>query len=575
MVEETTQDNPKQKLWNALNSAGYYTKGFNDFDKQFSTPESISKLHGALNSAGYYTKTEKDFNTQFFVTDGGQSVKKSGDAYEPGFQKAERERQESPTQAPYKTAEQQHKEAPITQPKQPKSKGYAQSLSEGLTSGTLDLAAGIQNMPKLLNAYKDKGSDYVGKLVGKAFGLNDKEVLALNQVRRATPDPLSDLADIAEQSKESVNLSQISKDYSQATSEEDDAINDGRSLVGLAKDFEINKAGKKVTKYLGQAIPTVTGFVLAPEVMLTAGAAGDAANTYEELQSNPQYAGVDDGTKLMVATGHGAVNLLINKYAGDIGVGKEIGKILIGGKEVTREVAEQTIKKSFVDLTKKALSKASPIKTATYNYLGAIGEQFAKNLIDKNTVDPEKDLEEGVWEAGEGAIAVGGALMGLHAASSIKNPKLREEVKTLEANREAIVKDIEEAELPDTQKELLQNKVESINDRITSISKKDDVDAQHIDGELADKIYENNAKIEAQEAILNNKKLSDASKELASKEIEKLIQKSEKLNEEAVKFDTKHFDELAEPFKGVNDTKGIKDVISKLVDLGTIERICN
>lgn len=66
-------EDKKYKLWESLNSAGYYTKSYDEFNQQFSTPESQQKLYGALSSNGYYTKTQEDFSTQFF---GGTDVKK-------------------------------------------------------------------------------------------------------------------------------------------------------------------------------------------------------------------------------------------------------------------------------------------------------------------------------------------------------------------------------------------------------------------------------------------------------------------------------------------------------------------
>lgn len=61
------QQPPSQKLWQSLNSSGYYTKSYDEFNKQFSTPDKINKLYGSLNQAGYYTKGADDFNKQFFA----------------------------------------------------------------------------------------------------------------------------------------------------------------------------------------------------------------------------------------------------------------------------------------------------------------------------------------------------------------------------------------------------------------------------------------------------------------------------------------------------------------------------
>ena len=62
-----TPNPPKKKLYDALNGAGYYTKSYDDFDKQFSTPEQINKLHSTLSASEFYTKSAEDFTSQFFA----------------------------------------------------------------------------------------------------------------------------------------------------------------------------------------------------------------------------------------------------------------------------------------------------------------------------------------------------------------------------------------------------------------------------------------------------------------------------------------------------------------------------
>ncbi|MCW3108510.1 MAG: hypothetical protein JWQ09_3016 [Segetibacter sp.] len=56
----------KYKLWEILNKSQFYTKTYDDFQKQFSTIDRINKLYTALNKSGYYTKSETSFKKQFF-----------------------------------------------------------------------------------------------------------------------------------------------------------------------------------------------------------------------------------------------------------------------------------------------------------------------------------------------------------------------------------------------------------------------------------------------------------------------------------------------------------------------------
>lgn len=76
-------DNPKEKLWKALNDAKYYTKSYEEFEKQFSSKESISKLYNKLNEANYYTKSEEDFNKQFFFSQDEVSTQGSSTPAKP------------------------------------------------------------------------------------------------------------------------------------------------------------------------------------------------------------------------------------------------------------------------------------------------------------------------------------------------------------------------------------------------------------------------------------------------------------------------------------------------------------
>lgn len=71
---------PKKKLWQALHNSEFYTKSYEDFDKQFSTPEQVGKLHSALHNADYYTKPVEDFTNQFFSPEKKSTI---GNAVQP------------------------------------------------------------------------------------------------------------------------------------------------------------------------------------------------------------------------------------------------------------------------------------------------------------------------------------------------------------------------------------------------------------------------------------------------------------------------------------------------------------
>jgi len=64
---QTFQDDPPlKKLWKGLNADKKYTKSYDEFQKQYSTPEAINKLYTGLKEDGDYTKSADEFQAQYF-----------------------------------------------------------------------------------------------------------------------------------------------------------------------------------------------------------------------------------------------------------------------------------------------------------------------------------------------------------------------------------------------------------------------------------------------------------------------------------------------------------------------------
>jgi hypothetical protein len=59
-------EQPKKELYKKLNASGDYTKSYEEFETQFSTPEKQTALYQKLNSNGRYTKSQDEFVSRFF-----------------------------------------------------------------------------------------------------------------------------------------------------------------------------------------------------------------------------------------------------------------------------------------------------------------------------------------------------------------------------------------------------------------------------------------------------------------------------------------------------------------------------
>lgn len=65
-TKKPTFSQAHQNLYKGLNEQGLYTKSYEEFAVQFSTPESQKNLYDAVVSQGLYTKSADDFYAQFF-----------------------------------------------------------------------------------------------------------------------------------------------------------------------------------------------------------------------------------------------------------------------------------------------------------------------------------------------------------------------------------------------------------------------------------------------------------------------------------------------------------------------------
>jgi len=59
-------EQPKKELYKNLNADGVYTKSYEEFEQQFSSPEKQEALYQKLNSDGKYTKSKEEFVSRFF-----------------------------------------------------------------------------------------------------------------------------------------------------------------------------------------------------------------------------------------------------------------------------------------------------------------------------------------------------------------------------------------------------------------------------------------------------------------------------------------------------------------------------
>lgn len=204
--EQQQPDPPKKKLWKKLNDKSLYTKSYEDFDKQFSTPESIDKLYKNLSEKKLYTKSYQDFNSQFFqsipeVKKKVASVDIGGSSLEAGnalSQSGGVDGEEIPTIEMYNTSTGELVEAdPISLSK--KYKEYSEAMkpvSEEEMGRSMGMARPTENLEKRQAAKKLK-EDFpdidVGGISGELSGISENTLANVGKelmVDRETNYPL-------------------------------------------------------------------------------------------------------------------------------------------------------------------------------------------------------------------------------------------------------------------------------------------------------------------------------------------------------------------------------------------------
>jgi len=79
-IEQQTplqEEPPKRKLYNIIVKNKMYSKSYEEFEKQYSTPESIDKIYNAVYSKQLYSKSKGEFQKQYFQQEPAPSKKKA------------------------------------------------------------------------------------------------------------------------------------------------------------------------------------------------------------------------------------------------------------------------------------------------------------------------------------------------------------------------------------------------------------------------------------------------------------------------------------------------------------------
>ena len=297
----------------------------------------------------------------------------------------------------------------------------------------------------------------------------------------------------------------------------------GGSVSDAVSNGDYAEAGKLLSLNVAQALPVMVGLVAsrgagAGEAASLIGlGVGTQATTYEDLKQ--QYPDIDKNTLLTnsILTGLGEAG---SELIGTSLLYNQGRKLLAKG---AKKEAEDLIKggvKSYLDNAfKKAFVGSAVISDAS----GEMANQVWKNFVDKETVDPNRELLDGVLDAGIVSLGMTGPVAGgIKVADRVLNPVAKQTITDNSNKIQEINKELDNPEVNTTTKALLLNQVSDLTEKVNDAIDEDNNIYKSLDEGQKEEVNRIADEIEGLTESLQSSNISEPTKELLKGQIETL-----------------------------------------------------
>jgi hypothetical protein len=297
----------------------------------------------------------------------------------------------------------------------------------------------------------------------------------------------------------------------------------GGSVSDAVSNGDYAEAGKLLSLNVAQALPVMVGLVASRGAGASEAASliglgvGTQATTYEDLKQ--RYPDIDKNTLLTnsILTGLGEAG---SELVGTSLLYNQGRKLLAKG--ATKE-AEDLIKggvKSYLDNAfKKAFVGSAVISDAS----GEMANQVWKNFVDKETVDPNRELLDGVLDAGIVSLGMTGPVAGgIKVADRVLNPVAKQTITDNSNKIQEINKELDNPEVNTTTKALLLNQVSDLTEKVNDAIDEDNNIYKSLDEGQKEEVNRIADEIEGLTESLQSSNISEPTKELLKGQIETL-----------------------------------------------------
>lgn len=298
-----------------------------------------------------------------------------------------------------------------------------------------------------------------------------------------------------------------------------------KGVFDSIKDGKYGDAGKQVLNNFAESIPSMAG-------MMMTGAAGSTVNLGKlgstiaktlpfasakntELRENKD---IPDYIKPINAAFNGLSEVIYDQEFGTSAILKDVIQSFTNeGKEMAAKKAKDFVTGYITN----AVKKFQPLTSGVKNSIEEMATQYSQNMVDKLTVNPDKDLLEGLPDAAIVGGVTGTAVQSVGTINGLLSSKKKQKLNEVAKRRSEIVSDLDNPNLPDDIKGDLLDQLERENDKIAKIS--DDAEAviSSLPEQEQKEALQAQEKIEVLEQSLNAEGVSDGTKQRLQEQIEK------------------------------------------------------
>lgn len=299
-------------------------------------------------------------------------------------------------------------------------------------------------------------------------------------------------------------------------------------IVGSISKGNFADAGAQVVNNIASSIPSMI-------LMATTGGIGNAAKLgyYEKtlLNALPFASGkmqelsedptIPEYIKPITASLNGLAEVIFDQKFGTQAAIDNIVKIFKQSGKEAADVAAKEFTEGYINKALKQLGIAG--KSISKGALEEVTTTFAQNITDKYTINPNKNLMDGVADAAiVGGLTTGGVEIGGKMLAGRYNKNQKKELTTLAQQRSDIIDDLDKDNVSEEVKNTLKDALDVVEAKIEGITEDAEAEIDIMPSQVQGVVTEKQREIESLSNQLQDENISPITKQVITDKIKAL-----------------------------------------------------